>query len=204
MSILASVKKIFTGQKAEHTQHINSDSTPNKSSDQYYIAGIQEERAMKDRYFRMDPYSPIEDRSNFDGLDYYDPNPDYRFTLTLQPAEKQEELVFQTSTGDEQIYYRLGTVEFEVEGEAGKLAIYQSPDYDGLFLPFRDATSGNETYGAGRYLEPHDLGGGELLVDFNLSYNPFCAYSDAYSCPLPPFENHLKIPIRTGEKAFKK
>jgi uncharacterized protein (DUF1684 family) len=138
-------------------------------------------------------------------LNYYDPNPDYRYTLPLQPAEHQEEVVFQTSTGDEQTYHRLGTIEFEVEGQPARLAIYQSSQHDDLFLPFRDATSGNETYGAGRYLEPHDLGGGELLVDFNLAYNPFCAYSDDYSCPLPPFENHLHtVAIRAGEKASKK
>ena len=141
---------------------------------------------------------------DFVGLDYYPADPAYRYALTLQPAETQEELTFQTSTGDEQLYHRIGTIAFEVEGEPAQLAIYRSPDHGGLFLPFRDATSGNETYGAGRYLEPHELGGGELLVDFNLSYNPFCAYSDAYSCPLPPFENHLKIAIRAGEKTFKK
>jgi len=204
MSILAGIKKIFTGQKPEPVQQVNADPDQEKSSELFYIAGIEEERRMKDQFFRTDPHSPIEDRANFEGLDYYDPNPDYRYTVPLQPAETQEKLTFQTSTGDEQTYYRLGTIEFEVEGEAGKLAIYQSPHHDGLFLPFRDATSGNETYGAGRYLEPHDLGGGELLVDFNLCYSPFCAYSDAYSCPLPPFENHLKIAIRAGEKAFKK
>ena len=204
MGFLSNIKNIFSHKKTDPIQH--SDSTPplNISPEQYYIANIQEERAMKDRFFRMDAHSPIEDRINFDGLDYYEPNPNYRLTLTLQLAETKEELTFQTSTGGEQIYVRLGTVEFEVEGEVGRLTIYQSPHYDELFLPFRDATSGNETYGAGRYLEPHDLGDGELLIDFNLSYSPFCAYSDAYSCPLPPFENHLKIPIRAGEKAYKK
>ena len=204
MGILASIKKIFTGREAEQVQQSGAEPDQDKSAELFYIAGIQEERRMKDQFFRMDPNSPIEDRVNFEGLNYYEPNPDYRYTLTLQPAETEEELTFQTSTGDEQIYYRLGAVEFEVEGETGKLAIYQSPHHEGLFLPFRDATSGNETYGAGRYLEPGDLGGGKLLVDFNLAYNPFCAYTDAYSCPLPPFENHLKIAIHAGEKAFKK
>ena len=206
MGILDSIKKIFTGESRDQDHHHNHQApSPEKSSEQYYIAGIQEERVMKDRFFRMDPHSPIQDRTNFNGLDYYDPDPAYRYTLPLQPAETQEELRFQTSTGDEQLYHRLGTIEFEVEGEPAKLAIYRSPNHGGLFLPFRDATSGNETYGAGRYLEPHELGGGELLVDFNLSYSPFCAYSDAYSCPLPPFENNLRaVAIRAGEKDYKK
>ncbi len=205
MSIFSSIKKIFTGADNTPSEPINPDPTPKKSNEQYYIAGIEEDRAMKDRFFRMDPHSPIEDRIHFDGLNYYDPNPAYRYALSLQPAAEQEELVFQTSTGDEQTYLRLGVIEFEIEGEEeiAQLAIYQSPDHGGLFLPFRDGTSGNETYGAGRYLEPHDLGGGELLVDFNHAYNPFCAYSEDFSCPLPPFENHLKLPIRAGEKAYK-
>lgn len=159
---------------------------------------------MKDRYLRMDPHSPIANRMDFAGLEYYPPDPAYRYALPLQPAEEQTQLILQTSTGDEQPYLRLGTITFEVEGQPATLAVYQSLDHPGLFLPFRDATSGTETYGAGRYLEPHDLGGGDLLVDFNLAYNPFCAYSDAYSCPLPPFENTVRFPIRAGEKAYKK
>ena len=108
----------------------------------------------------------------------------------------------QTSTGDEQSYYRLGTVEFEVEGQPARLAVYKSAQHDELFLPFRDATSGKETYGAGRYLEPVESSDGKLLVDFNLAYNPYCAYSEHYSCPLPPLENWLKVPIRAGEKGY--
>lgn len=204
MNLLTNLKRLFTPQKSEQADATKTEPRPKESSVAYYKAGMQEERAMKDRFFRMDPHSPIQDRIDFEGLAYYDPDPDYRYFLRLQPADTQEELVFQTSTGDEQIYYRLGTVEFEVEGKPASLAIYQSPHHDGLFLPFRDATSGTETYGGGRYLEPHDLGGGDLLVDFNLAYNPFCAYSGAYSCPLPPFENHLKVAIRAGEKAYKK
>ena len=82
------------------------------------------------------------------------------------------------------------------------LALYATPGHEGYFLPFRDATSGRETYGAGRYLDlapPHD---GKVTVDFNLAYNPYCAYSDSFSCALPPVENWLQVPIRAGEMAF--
>jgi uncharacterized protein (DUF1684 family) len=81
------------------------------------------------------------------------------------------------------------------------LTLYRGTDGD-LFLPLRDATSGDETYGAGRYLEPLMLDDGRVLVDFNYLYNPYCAYNDAWSCPLPPRENWLTVPIRAGEKAF--
>jgi hypothetical protein len=203
MGILSSIKQIFSGQEDNRAQ--KADTGDKEPSPAFYIDAIEANRAEKDHFFRSSPYSPLTDRANFNGLDYYPPDPNLRLTLPLQRAENSEPLTFQTSTGDERVYYRLGTVEFEVDGQPAKLTIYKSDDHDELFLPFRDATSGQETYGAGRYLEPKELADGQILVDFNLTYNPFCAYSDDYSCPLPPFENHLTtIAIRAGEKAYKK
>jgi uncharacterized protein (DUF1684 family) len=202
MSIIDTIKKVFGSQKTEPTTETAAGVNELPSS--FYIDTIEAERVEKDRFFRTHPYSPIEDRSSFTGLNYYPPDPALRFELPLQKAEQVEELTIQTSTGDEQTYHRLGTVGFEIDGEPAALAIYQSPDHDGLFVPFRDATSGQETYGAGRYLEPAELAGDRLLVDFNLAYNPYCAYSEQYSCPLPPLENWLKVPIRAGEKAYNK
>ena len=208
MNILDKIKKIFMTDKKEAAREAAEDNGASKAgpvaAPEVYIAGLEAQRVEKDHFFKHSSYSPIEDRASFGGLDYYPPDPAFRYELQLQEAEHPEVLTLQTSTGDEQTYHRLGTVAFEVEGEPAQLAVYQSTSHEGLFLPFRDATSGNETYGAGRYLEPHDLGDGRLLVDFNLCYSPFCAYSDAYSCPLPPFENHLtRVAIRAGEKAYK-
>jgi hypothetical protein len=203
MSFLETIKKILTGPKEETSpDHRVAAATAPPAN--LYMAGLEAERAQKDHFFRVNAYSPIEDRPNFSGLNYYPPNLDYRYELTLHRADEPELLTLQTSTGDEQTYHRLGTVEFTVAGEPAQLAIYQSNDHEGLFVPFRDATSGKETYGAGRYLEPEDLGNGRVLLDFNLAYNPFCAYSASYSCPLPPFENHLtSVAIRAGEKTYK-
>lgn len=169
-----------------------------------YITALEVNRHDKDHHFHHDPYSPIphDERETFNGLNYYPPNLDYQFTLTLD-REEPEPVTFQTSTGDQQRYFRVGTVRFEVEGQPAELAIYESEDGEDLFLPFRDATSGKETYGAGRYLEPIALGEDDMLVDFNLAYNPYCAYSPDFSCPLPPIENWLKVPIRAGEKQYK-
>lgn len=202
MGILNTIKNVFSGDEtaAKNGEHLTERKELPES---FYSDTIESSRVEKDHFFRSSPYSPIEDRINFKGLDYYPPNPAYRYTLPLNKAEQPEPLTFQTSTGDERTYFRLGTVEFEVEGRPAQLAIYQSDDHDELFLPFRDATSGNETYGAGRYLEPEIQSDGQIVVDFNVAYNPFCAYSDAYSCPLPPFENHLKLAILAGEKAYK-
>lgn len=202
MGILNSIKQIFSGDDAAiHDDHTDQQHQPSPT---FYIDSIEANRAEKDRFFRSSPHSPIADRVNFTGLDYYPPDPAFRMTLPLNPVDEPEPLTFQTNTGDEQVYFRIGTINFEVDGQPAILTIYQSEYQEEFFLPFRDATSGNETYGAGRYLEPELLSNGDILVDFNLAYNPFCAYSDAYSCPLPPFENHLKIPIRAGEKAYKK
>jgi hypothetical protein len=201
MRLIDNLKKALTGDKKSANAAGPAEFQPIPSPQEAYAAALEAQRAEKDYYFRRDPYGPIADRHNFAGLNYYPSNLAYRFTLPLRRQEPAP-LTFQTSTGDERIYYKIGVVEFEVEGQPARLAIYQSEEHDELFLPFRDATSGQETYGAGRYLEPELLPGGEVLVDFNLAYNPYCAYSDAFSCPLPPLENWLKVPIRAGEKVY--
>lgn len=171
MGFLDNIKRVFASPETNTTEdtHNHHHQEPPAS---FYIDSIEQNRAEKDRYFRTSPYSPIEDKLNFAGLNYYPPNSALRFILPLQQAEQPEELIFETSTGDQRSYYRIGLIEFEVENQPARLAVYQSPDYDELFLPFRDATSGKETYGAGRYLEPHQLANGDLLVDFNQAYNP--------------------------------
>jgi uncharacterized protein (DUF1684 family) len=106
-----------------------------------------------------------------------------------------------TSTGETQSYQRAGIIRFAVDGQPAELTLYQGEQGE-LFLPLRDATSGTETYGAGRYLEPTPLDADRVLVDFNYLYNPYCAYNEAWSCPLPPRENWLTVPIRAGEQTF--
>jgi hypothetical protein len=199
MGIFSSLKKILAG---------GPSSTPAPTTPEgrlsFYLDSIEFQRSLKDRDFRSNPHSPIDDRVNFEGLHYYPPDPAYRFSLPLQRAAEPQDLQLATSTGDHQPFKRLGTIEFQIEGQPATLAVYQSLDHDGLFLPFRDATSGVETYGAGRYLEPEILASSDLLVDFNLAYNPYCAYSDQFSCPLPPLENQLTgVAIRAGEKMYK-
>ena len=203
MGIISSIKKAITGnEQLDRPEPVHHD--PQPVSDSFYIDTLESDRAEKDRFFRSSPHSPIADRVNFTGLAYYPPDPAYRYKLAINQADQPEPLTFQTNTGDERTYHRIGTVEFGVDGESATLALYRADHHDALFLPFRDATSGSETYGAGRYLEPQLLSDGRVLVDFNLAYNPFCAYSSSYSCPLPPIENHLTVAIRAGEKDFKK
>jgi uncharacterized protein len=171
------------------------------------MSELDEFRAEKDEFFREHPQSPLtpEQRSSFGGLEYFPENPDLalRTGLITEGVDRQERIVMQTTTGDQQDYHRAGTIEFDIHGERARLTLYASPDMHDLFLPFRDATSGKETYGAGRYLEvdPPDADG-LVVVDFNYAYSPSCAYNPNWSCPIPPGENWVTVSIRAGEKTF--
>lgn len=107
-----------------------------------------------------------------------------------------------TSIGTQDLFLRYGYFEFKLEEKTYTLQAYKSHHADSLFLPFRDGTSGKESYGASRYLDikEHELD--DYTIDFNLAYNPYCAYSDSFSCPLPPTENWLSVQIRAGEKNY--
>jgi uncharacterized protein (DUF1684 family) len=120
----------------------------------------------------------------------------------LEPPTESGDVTMETSTGESQVYDRAGVVRFKVDGDPAQVTLFRPKGDDSLFLPFRDALSGKETYGAGRYLDlapPHE---GHVVVDFNYAYNPSCAYNPKYSCPLPPVENWLQVPIRAGERKF--
>ncbi len=159
-------------------------------------------RAEKDDFFASSPQSPLApaQKQAFKGLHYFDENPSLRFEVEVSPFPEPEQIEIQTSTGDARVYARFGRFKFPVEGQEAELTIYETEH--GFFLPFVDSLAGVETYPAGRYLDLEQLPGGLFLVDFNLAYNPYCAYNDAWSCPLTPFENRLKVPIRAGEKLF--
>ena len=170
---------------------------------------IRHERERKDEYFGEDQRSPLgpDEQASFEGLSYYPVTSEYRFELELERATEPESVVVGTSTDGEREYLAWGEFEFPVSEETVTLTAYKSDaDADRLWVPVRDATSGEETYGAGRYLdlepERHRTDDGTWILDFNEAYNPTCAYSDRYECPLPPTENWLDVPIEAGEKAY--
>ncbi|HSR48966.1 MAG TPA: DUF1684 domain-containing protein [Anaerolineales bacterium] len=167
------------------------------------MADLEILRREKDYFFRTDPHSPLtpEQRAHFTGLRYFPEKPDLRLTVKVDRFENPERVAIQTSTGDVQEYERYGRFKVSSGGEHATLTIYRN-EY-GFFLPFADSLAGKETYGAGRYLEPEEQPDGAFLIDFNLAYNPYCAYNENWSCPLTPAENRLKIPIRAGERIFK-
>ena len=163
-------------------------------------------RQDKDEFFRTSHESPLPhgDRSGFSGLKYYDPEPGLRFEVKLVRYPNPDGVMMTTSKGTRQLFNRVGHFDFIVDRNPVRLEAYQSAERadPGLFIPFRDATSGKESYGAARYLDLEVEHDDEYAVDFNYAYNPYCAYSEDYICPLPPQENWLKVPVRAGEKKY--
>ena len=174
------------------------------------ISQLTHFRTEIDDFMQFHPQSPLadEDRDTFTGLDYYDEIPDLALTVEVTRLPEDETPVeMETSTGELRLYRRWGQFTFTVAGEEAALTIYSDPDGEAFFLPFKDATNGTETYGAGRYLDDHrpgleQVGETTFQVDFNYAYNPYCAFQYTYSCPLPPRENWLAVPIRAGEKDY--
>ena len=170
-------------------------------------AGHERWRAVRDGLFRTHPQSPldVEGRRTFSGLRYFAYDPALRFSAPVDPRPG-ERVEIQTSTGEAMALRRCGTVTLPV----GRLEVYWIDVYGGgVFIPFRDATSGSLTYGGGRYLldtiKGADLGSterGELVLDFNFAYHPSCHYHHRWSCPLAPRENHLTAPIEAGEMVY--
>jgi len=155
---------------------------------------------------RNDHESPLPhgDRAGFNGLQYFDPDPLLRFETKLLRHPDPDSVIMTTSKGTRQLFNRVGCFDLTIEGQKVQLQAYQSAERDdpSLFVPFRDTTSGNESYGAARYLDLKVEHDDEYAVDFNYAYNPYCAYSEDYVCPLPPPENWLKVPVRAGEKKY--
>jgi uncharacterized protein len=161
-------------------------------------------RADKDNFFREDRNSPLtpEQQRAFQGLRYYPERPDLVFVLHPEPFGRPETIEMQTSTGHIALYTQWARIHFDVDGQPAELTVYRDPTMGLLFLPFQDANAGVDTYGAGRYLEPQPLEDGRLLVDFNYAYNPYCAYNERWTCPIPPAENHLTVAIEAGEQTW--
>jgi uncharacterized protein (DUF1684 family) len=168
---------------------------------------LHSHRAEKDEFFADHPQSPVppEEREEFESLDYFDPDPDYRVTATVEVHDRPDPVEMEVSAGAPQRYLRVATLCFELDGAEYELAGYrQQTDDEGLFVPFRDKTTGQQTYRDGRYMEfeTEELEDGtEMVLDFNLAYSPFCAYSETFACPLPPEENWLDVEILAGEQA---
>lgn len=170
-------------------------------------------RHAKDTLFATHPQSPIpeQDRPGFAGLVYYPYRPDLRVLAPLERDSTGGELVLPSSTDEPFRFQFVGRVHPVLAGQEVSLAVFWLTAYGGgVFVPFRDATAGATTYGAGRYLldtvKGADLGAGPhgvLVLDFNYAYNPSCSYDPRWSCPLAPLESRIEIPIEAGERVWR-
>ncbi|MEP6647393.1 MAG: DUF1684 domain-containing protein [Saprospiraceae bacterium] len=161
--------------------------------------------------FLNDPRSPLTE-SDFDKLDFYAPNARARITASFIPEVNPETFDMPTYSGLTRKYRKWGEASFLWGHQKATLSIYENlslagnPDFaDYLFLPFKDESNGVTTYGGGRYINmsKKDTEDGSITIDFNKCYNPYCAYSDGFNCPIPPKENNLPFEIQAGEKNFR-
>jgi len=204
----------FRVRVAELYQRRNTALLANGEDDATVLKRFRQER---DGIFATHPQSALDEEQKriFEGIPYFPFNPDMRFSVPIDTniEHRQQEIVMNVSASMKMT--TVGHLRFTAEQQEATLSLYWLDIYGGgLFLPFRDATSPKESYGAGRYLfdtikgsnflsSTDEHGRMQIVLDFNYAYNPSCAYNDAWTCPLAPIENRLNVAIPAGEKKFK-
>jgi hypothetical protein len=174
-----------------------------------YIEKIEGERERQFKFIRFNIESPLTDtqKADFKKLSFYQIDPTYRVKARMIPVENKKVREVPLTDGSKEKYIEHSYAEFELGGNVNRLLLLQSideVDKRNFFLAFADQTSAEETYGGGRYINARQDGKNSITIDFNLAYNPYCAYNPDYACPLPPRENLLVIPILAGEKNYDK
>ncbi|MDB5234274.1 MAG: hypothetical protein JWR44_1267 [Hymenobacter sp.] len=172
------------------------------------LSDLHKFRSDKNRAFRQSPDSPLspEQKAGFDSLKYYPGELSFVINATISREAKPDTVLMQMSDNKAEKYLHWGQAKFQIEQQPQQLSVYLKANGTDstLFIPFTDATNGHETYGGGRYLDAPipKLNEGEIKLDFNRAYNPYCAYNNEFSCPVPPAENRLQVAIAAGEKSF--
>ena len=173
-------------------------------SEEDYVTSIEKHREEQKIFFKDSDESPFNQFNiSFNGLNYFEPNPDFNIKAEIMPYTNKQLVSLATSTGTNEDYLKFGKATFSVNKESVELILLQPLDKQNmLFIAFTDATSAEETYGAGRYIDLDYEGESRMMIDFNKAYNPYCAFVDDYSCPLPLPENNLTIAILAGDKSY--
>jgi uncharacterized protein (DUF1684 family) len=163
-------------------------------------------REQKDDNFRKSIKSPIKDKDNFGGLNYFPYSDKYRVNAFITFTNDTQLVSIPRTDGKRSFYNAFAKASFKIDGQLQTLMMYRYPDdiqnKPMLFIPFFDASNGNDTYSGGRYLDVELKNNKSIIIDFNYAYNPFCVYNYQYTCPIPPAENKLNAPILAGEKVF--
>lgn len=169
-----------------------------------YTEQVTQERVTRDMEMRSDrTVIPPRQRASFRGLDYFDIDSTYHFVLPLNRFASTDTVMMAESTGGVAPQVRVGTVAVPFPQKTDTLTVFEvteGKDRGTLWIPFTDATNGGMTYKLGRYVDLETVGEDSIDVDFNLAYNPTCAYNPQYACPIPPEENDLSFAVRAGEK----
>lgn len=186
------------------------------SQDKRPLMGETEYQQKLNASFKDATTSPLKkkDLKNFIGLDFFPVDSTFIVTAKLTKIENAPTFKMATTTDRKPLYKEYGLLNFTINGKDLQLTIYQSQDdlrdekyKDYLFLPFTDDTSGDESYGGGRYMDvmtTDENPDGTIILNFNNTYNPYCAYNERYSCPLTPRKNYVDVEIKAGVKSFKK
>lgn len=169
-----------------------------------YIKAVEKLRADKDAQFSTADDSPLKGMGTFKGLKYFETNPDYKVTAELEVANRPDTAAMRFNNGQTKPYLKFAVARFNLQGQACQLWLFKpvGDDSPQLFLPFTDATNGQQTYASGRFLDVDYSNTNQVELDFNQAYNPYCAYNTQYVCPVPPAENRLKLAVQAGEKAY--
>lgn len=185
---------------------ISCSSEENKSG---YIIEIEERRKITNEWMENDPNSPFnfKGKVEFDDLNYFDVDSSFVFKSKLQQYEQKDTLAIFGTKGEERSAVRFGYLPISVAGKEHKLNVYENLGNDGskyYSIWFTDKTTNEETYGVGRYLSFKLMPQNDHIytIDFNLAYNPYCAYNSNYSCAIPTREDYLDIAINAGEKKY--
>lgn len=183
----------------------------NAQNSQSVLAAERFQKKMN-KEFKDPAQSPLpeKDRKTFKGLDFFEIDTTYNVVAEFVRTPFETPFAMPTTTDRKPIYVKYGELFFKLKGKEYKLNVYQNQhpkkeEYkDYLFLPFTDLTNGEESYAGGRYIDMTIPRSNRVVLDFNQAYNPYCAYSGEYSCPIPPEENNLPLAVKAGVKAYKK
>jgi hypothetical protein len=184
----------------------NKSNTPEEE----YLDLVQKHRYELNLYFNDKETSPLteEDQKTFSQLSFFEIDPSYKVLAAVTPIKNGKIISIPTTTERNAIYIEQATLRFDLKGEACELIVYRSEDplvESHLFLPFTDSSNGISTYDTGRYIDIESLEdtAQQISIDFNLAYNPYCAYNKRYSCPIPPKRNNLRLKVLAGEQNYK-
>lgn len=177
------------------------------SSESNYTERVQKEREQLLSFMQRSSKSPFSGLEKPQNLYFFDIDPVYKVYAKAEKVKEKKLITIQKTLDKSDTYYKIMVLSFGLKGQKHKLCVYQNEENSNeILLPFSDLSNGNQTYETGRYLhlKKSILTQSEVELDFNLATNPYCAYNNEYSCPIPPRENSLGIEVLAGEKKYKK